>query len=153
MKVEIEKHDYDRYPRCPNCEAIDRDFHPHRLMECDNCENDFSITLGCINKPFVPYVMMDKHLADELDPEIKDAVLLLHDKGVETFESCQGGEGHAFLEPTIRFHGNIGAGFKAFEVASSHGLDVRELRMYWTIIDGLPTGPHWEMTFHKRTVK
>ena len=49
-----------------------------------------------------------------LDAGIRRYVLVLRSGGVETFESCEGGEGHAFPEPTIRFYGDTAAGFKAF---------------------------------------
>jgi hypothetical protein len=82
-----------------------------------------------------------------LDPGISYAVKVLRDGGVETFESCEGGPGHAFLEPTIRFAGGKGAGFHALARALACGLPVFELRRYWQVIDGEPHGPHWEMTF------
>ena len=31
--------------------------------------------------------------------------MILRENGVETVESCQGGAGHAFPEPTIKFSG------------------------------------------------
>lgn len=37
-----------------------------------------------------------------IDPKIKSLVLLLRNKKVNTFASCQGGEGHEFTRPTIR---------------------------------------------------
>ena len=38
--------------------------------------------------------------------------------GIETFESCQGGEGHSMPEPTfVRFHGERGEGLRALAVA------------------------------------
>jgi len=83
----------------------------------------------------------------QLDPEIKPYVQLLRKHGVETFESCQGGNGHAYPEPTIRFHGGRAEGFRALAVAQQHGLPVSAIRRIWTIDDGEPTGPHWEMTF------
>lgn len=83
-----------------------------------------------------------------LDPGIRDAVLLLREDGVETFESCQGGPGHSFLEPTIRFHGGQAEGFRALGVAMANGLDVYDLRRVWHVVDGEPTGPDWEMTFY-----
>lgn len=43
---------------------------------------------------------------ENLDPGIKRWVEILNGQGVMTFESCEGGEGHSFPEPTIRFHGN-----------------------------------------------
>jgi hypothetical protein len=82
-----------------------------------------------------------------LDPGIKAYVETLAAENVETFESCEGGEGHSMPEPTVRFHGEQGAGFRALAVALEHGLPVADLRRYWSIIDGEPTGPYWELTF------
>lgn len=81
-----------------------------------------------------------------LDAGIRRAVEILQAEGVETFESCQGGQGHAYPEPTIRFHGNRPEGFRALAVAVNHGLAVANLRRVWPIIDGEPTGPYWEIT-------
>jgi len=39
-------------------------------------------------------------------------VRILSEAAIETFESCRGGEGHAYPEPTVRFHGERGEGFK-----------------------------------------
>jgi hypothetical protein len=72
---------------------------------------------------------------------------ILDAAGIETFESCQGGDGHAFLEPTIRFYGDRGEGFRALALAIAHDLPVSELRRYWQIVNGEPEGPHWELTF------
>jgi hypothetical protein len=83
-----------------------------------------------------------------LDEGIKEAVLALVAGGVETFESCQGGEGHSYPEPTIRFHGQRSEGFRALAIAIQAGLKVAELRRVWPLIDGEPTGPWWEITFH-----
>ena len=82
-----------------------------------------------------------------LDDGIRDAVILLASNGIETFESCQGGEGHSFPEPTIRFEGSSGEGLRALSVALDHGLPVFRLRRTWGIIDGAIHGPWWEMTF------
>ena len=84
---------------------------------------------------------------DSLDDGIRGIVHVLVKNGVETFESCEGGEGHAFYEPTVRFHGNHAEGFRVLAVALQHGLKVCELRRYYSIEDGVPVGPHWEMTF------
>ena len=85
-----------------------------------------------------------------LDRFISYAVKVLRDGGIETYESCQGGPGHAYPEPTIRFHGTQADGFRALSVAVMFGLPVRDLRRAWTISDGEPVGPHWELTFRKR---
>jgi hypothetical protein len=85
-----------------------------------------------------------------LDAGIKKAVSILNEAGIETYESCEGGSGHAYPEPTIAFHGERGEGFKAFAVAVQHGLPVSALRRVWRIDDGEPTGHSWEITFYER---
>jgi hypothetical protein len=82
-----------------------------------------------------------------LDDGIRDTVLALRAAGVETFESCQGGYGHAYPEPTVRFHGEKLEGFRALAAARQAGLRVMALRRVWTVQDDEPTGPWWEMTF------
>ena len=82
-----------------------------------------------------------------LDEAIAPFVEALNAYGVETFESCQGGEGHAYAEPTIRFHGDRAEGLKALALAIKDGFPVSDLRRVWPIIDGEPTGPWWELTF------
>jgi hypothetical protein len=71
-----------------------------------------------------------------LDPGIAPAVIALADGGVETFESCQGGPGHAYPEPTVRFHGDTAEGYRALAVALRAGLPVLGLRRVWPIVDG-----------------
>src|SRR6266404_9245749 len=83
----------------------------------------------------------------QLDEGIRPIVEILLANGVETFESCEGGKGHAFHVPTVRFHGGHAEGFRALAIALQHGLRVCELRRYYSIEDGEPVGPHWEMTF------
>ena len=46
-----------------------------------------------------------------LDKGIKKYVEILRSEGIETYESCEGGAGHAYFEPTICFYGQIGEGF------------------------------------------
>jgi len=82
-----------------------------------------------------------------LDPGIQEAVTVLISAGIETFESCEGGTGHAYPEPTVRFHGDRSEGFRALAAAMQAGLSVAELRRVWPINDGEPTGPWWELTF------
>ena len=82
-----------------------------------------------------------------LDPGIARAVHLLMDNGVETYESCQGGDGHSYPYPAVRFDGQQYEGFRALGVARMYDLPVRALRRAWTIQDGEPTGPFWELEF------
>lgn len=85
-----------------------------------------------------------------LDSGIAPFVEVLRAAGIETYESCQGGEGHAYLEPTIRFHGTAQEGFYALGVAIRAMLPVSKLSRIWVVNDGEPTGPHWEMVFWKQ---
>lgn len=82
-----------------------------------------------------------------LDDGIRMAVEVLVAANVETFESCEGGPGHAYAEPTIRFHGDRSEGLRALAAAIRAGLPVRDIRRVWPVVDGEPTGPWWEMTF------
>jgi len=82
-----------------------------------------------------------------LDRWISFAVKVLTEGGIETYESCEGGEGHSFPEPTVRFHGNWVEGFRAYTVAVNYGLPVFGLRRFWSVTDGELTGPSWELVF------
>jgi hypothetical protein len=86
-----------------------------------------------------------------LDLGIRKAVETLQAGGVETFESCEGGDGHAFPEPTVRFYGLPAAGWHALGVCLDNGLPVAALRRVWDVLDrSEPTGPFWELTFRER---
>lgn len=82
-----------------------------------------------------------------LDPGIRKAVETLSAAGVETYESCEGGPGHAYPEPTVRFHGEPAEGLRALAIALGAGLPVAKVGRIWTVIEGEPAGPWWEMTF------
>jgi hypothetical protein len=82
-----------------------------------------------------------------LDRGIRRAVHVLVNAGIETFESCGGGAGHSYAEPTVRFYGGKGEGFKALSAAIQAGLKVGDLRRVWPVLDDEPTGPWWELTF------
>jgi hypothetical protein len=83
-----------------------------------------------------------------LDEGIKREVEILVAGGIETYESCQGGPGHAYLEPAVRFYGERSEGFKALAIALQNNLRPSDLRRRWSIEDGEPVGPFWEMTFY-----
>ena len=85
-----------------------------------------------------------------LDSGIAPYVDVLDAAGIETFESCEGTEGHGFLEPTVRFYGDNSEGFRALAVAVQRELPMAELRRYWQVSRaGEPEGPHWELTFRR----
>ncbi|WP_341022307.1 hypothetical protein [Brevundimonas diminuta] len=83
----------------------------------------------------------------DMDPGIRPYVDALRAEGFETFESCQGGKGHAYPEPTIRFHGDRSEGMRALAFVQQRGLPVTAVHRTWPVIDGEPTGPWWDMTF------
>lgn len=85
-----------------------------------------------------------------LDVGIAAFVNVLAENGAETYESCQGGEGHCVPYPMVRFHGDIGEGHRVLAVAISSGLPVARLNRVWSVVNGEPTGPEWELVFHKK---
>lgn len=87
------------------------------------------------------------HFEPPLDEGIREFVEIMIAHGVETCESCQGGEGHSYAEPTIRFEGALSEGLRAASVALAYRLPVSRLRRTWSIADGMLHGPWWEMTF------
>ncbi len=88
----------------------------------------------------------------QLDSGIAPFVRALIESGIETCESCEGGDGHTFTQPTIRFFGDRAEGFKALAVAQRRDLPVLELRRVWPINDGEPTGPLWELVFYEKAI-
>ena len=93
----------------------------------------------------------DEAYSSPLDPGIAHVVELMRSAGIETFESCDGGDGHAYPEPTVRFHGDRSEGFRALAVVLQHGLRIGDLRRVWPIVEGEPTGPWWELTVYPQS--
>ena len=89
---------------------------------------------------------MHEIFSPPLDNGIEQEVKILNKAGVETFESCQGGNGHAYPKPTIRFHGDRSEGFRVLAIAMQNGFQIESISRIWPILDGEPTGPWWEMT-------
>jgi hypothetical protein len=86
-----------------------------------------------------------------LDVGIRRAVECLQASGIETVESCEGGDGHAYTEPTVRFRGTPEAGWRAMGVCLAAGLPILCLRRVWYVLDtNEPTGPDWEVVFRHR---
>lgn len=95
---------------------------------------------------------MPKHEFDEaylstvLDPKILPYVIILNRAGIFTIESCDGDEGHAFPEPTIRFHGAPSEGMRAMHVAMENNFPIATLRRVWRYTENEMVGPDWELT-------
>ena len=83
----------------------------------------------------------------DLDPGIRRAVLVLRSARIATFESCQGGPGQAFPDPTIKFHGSAWEGYRALAVAMEHDLPVLRMQHVYGVVNGQLEGPWWELVF------
>jgi hypothetical protein len=81
----------------------------------------------------------------DIDSEIASALHALADFEIDTFSSCQGGEGHASLMPEIFFHGNDDVGLYAVWLLESQGFRVWELSHHWDLEHGLPRRPFWRV--------
>ena len=85
-----------------------------------------------------------------IDLGIVRAVKILRDAGVVTIESCEGGDGHAYSEPTIQFSASRAGGWSALSELMTYGLPVRRIGQMWSMTDGHPTGPTWVVTFWRK---
>ena len=84
---------------------------------------------------------------EKLDKGIRDFVLFLRENNFETFESCQGGIGHGFPEPTVRFFGNKHEGLRMAMICIKNDLPIDEVRRSFSIDEGELQTPFWEVTF------
>lgn len=89
----------------------------------------------------------DEMFDPPLDAGIARAVAILRAAEIETFESCEGGPGHSYPEPTVAFHGDPSEGFRAYAAAVGHGLRVFKLQRIWRVDYGELTGPWWQLVF------
>ena len=83
---------------------------------------------------------------DDIDPEIVAALHALADYEIDTFSSCQGGEGHTCTMPEILFLGDDAAGLYAVWLLEAAGFRVWELSRHWDLDFGLPRAPFWRVT-------
>ena len=85
------------------------------------------------------------------DPGIRLYVGILLDNGLETIQSCEGGDGHAYELPTVEVTGGPGAGYHALAVAMDHGLPVSELRYVIIVHAGHLERPCWQLVFTEKS--
>lgn len=83
---------------------------------------------------------------DDIDPEIAAALHALADYEIDTFSSCQGGDGHGGGMPEILFGGDENAGLYAVWLLEAAGFRVWELSRHWDLDHGLPRRPFWRVT-------
>lgn len=87
----------------------------------------------------------------KLDAGIRFAVRVLHAAGFETCQSCQGGLGHSYPEPTVETTAlaDDSSGFGALAALQEYGLPVAAVAIVWPVRNGLPYEKNWRVTFYK----
>lgn len=91
--------------------------------------------------------MMPERFYQTLDKGIRFAVRVLHAKGFETCQSCQGGKGHCYREPTIDLisTGDDAWGLAAVSALQDYGISVTDVSITWRIRNGLPCERIWRI--------
>lgn len=104
-------------------------------------------------KPVIPIrdMMASEDWYQKLDKGIRFAVRVLHAAGFETCQSCQGGEGHAYDQPTVEMvsTGDDSQGFGALAELQAYGLPIADISIRWPVRNGLPYERLWCITFRK----
>jgi len=80
---------------------------------------------------------------DDIDPGIRDAVLLLRKAGFTTFTSCEGGKGHSFRHETIGLE--LDGDYRPFQkrlvkFLRSHGMRCFQINLYTDYHPSHPEG-------------
>lgn len=88
---------------------------------------------------------MSKIPWDDIDPDVAAALHALADYEIDTFSSCQGGEGHACVLPEILFLGDENAGLYAVWLLEAQGFRVWEVSRHWGLDFGQPRTPFWRV--------
>lgn len=98
-------------------------------------------------------MMMPDAWYDTLDAGIRFPVRVLHATGgIETCQSCEGGEGHAYDRPSIDLiaaGGDDAAGFAALAALTTYAIDVFDVALLWTCHRGLPLERIWRVTLRR----
>ncbi len=86
-----------------------------------------------------------------IDKGIRFAVRVLNAKGIDTQQSCQGGKGHAYNQPSVDIPAtdDDAKGFAALSALRDYGLPVQEVSIIWPVSGSLPTEKFWRVTFFK----
>ena len=86
---------------------------------------------------------------DDVDKGIVNELKILNNYGIRTCQSCEGGVGHAFGKPTIDFFGDIKEGYKVYNIAIKHKLNVDYLVRIYNIDDNELKQVDWGIVFKK----
>jgi hypothetical protein len=86
----------------------------------------------------------------QLDEGIRFAVRVLHARGIQTGQSCQGGPGHSYEDPTVDVSGGGRFdGWAALAALEEYGLRVSNVSLVWTVRDGLVDDTFWRLTLRR----
>ena len=97
--------------------------------------------------------MMEEDDFSYVDDGIRRAVVILNKHGFKTFESCEGGEGHCFPDPTVCFYGSEFDLMRSYDICSLYHLNVFECRRVFgkspvyrdnELINAEPIGEAWD---------
>lgn len=97
-------------------------------------------------------MMMPDEWYSKLDEGIRFPVRVLHAAGgIETCQSCQGGEGHAYHDPTIDVvaASDDAKGFRALDALVDYNIEVASVALVWPVSNGMPAEKLWRITLKK----
>lgn len=94
-------------------------------------------------------IMWKRDEYDGIDLGVRFAVKVLHAAGIETCQSCQGGAGHSYPEPSIDLpaRGDDADGFGALAALQAYGLPVFAVHLVWSVRNGVPYEKLWRIVF------
>jgi hypothetical protein len=120
--------------------------HPRTLPEGEQNLGATERSLAVAAMPLRSRVESDAWY-EGIDPGIRYAVRVLHAAGIETSQSCQGGEGHSYEWPTIDLPDGPrdAAGFAALHHLNQHGLGVFAISRVWNVEQGMPYQSVWRV--------
>jgi len=88
--------------------------------------------------------IIDKAPWHEIDKGIRSAVEILIFHGFITIESCQGGKGHPYADPMVRFEGNEFDLIIAYETCLAYNLNVLEARRVYSKCTDIIKRGNWK---------
>jgi hypothetical protein len=94
------------------------------LRCCENCGARIGSKTPLYPDPEVLRKAREPAFEPPVEGGIRDIVIGLIANGIETFESREGGPGHSFPKPTVRFEGGPSEGLRAMAVALENGMPV-----------------------------
>jgi hypothetical protein len=98
---------------------------------------------------------------EQLDPGIVGTVKFLREAGVRTVSSCEGGDGHPYADPMVRFLGDVAEARRVVRLSRREGLIPFEIAKSWRLSGrgaaalnkiGQDLTGHWDIQFEPDSV-